>query len=419
MKTEKKIFTHLDWLTVFMYASLVIFGWFNIYSVEYNGGGMLSLSSSAGKQLVWIGITMVIFIIVMLIHTEFYEVLAYKFYFLAMLLLIGTLIFGIKVGGHYAWYQLGKTQFQPSEFAKFACALAVAKYLSKKNVKLTQLSYQLGLLLLIVSPMLLIILQGDVGSSLVFLAFIILFYKEDGPVALIYIGLLAIAIFVLTLLVSQTTLIIGISSIAVLAIGFYRKSFKKIIMIIIASVMVMGFIEGTSLFITKILKPYQQNRIKALVNPDIDPLGIGWNVTQSKIAIGSGGFWGKGFLQGTQTKFGFVPEQNTDFIFCTIGEEHGWVGSLIVISIFIGLLSRIIYLANRQHSYFANIYGYAIASIIFFHFMVNIGMTIGLMPIIGIPLPFISYGGSALCMFSAMLFVLLKFDMDKTTYLSG
>jgi len=332
-----------------------------------------------------------------------------------MLLLLSTLVWGVSVGGHKAWFLWGG---QPSELAKLACAMAIAKYLDKANARLTQFKPQLVLLGITLLPVTIILLQGDAGSGIVFVAFIFVFYREGLSPWLILIGGAIVAISVLTLLFPRNYLIIGTLSLSLLFIGLVRRTLKRAILVVLVTIGSLAWVEGFHLFVEKIRKPHQQNRLKALIDPGIDPLGIGWNVTQSKIAIGSGGLWGKGFLQGTQTKYSFVPEQSTDFIFCTIGEEHGWVGALLAISTFLGLISRILYLAERQRLRFARVYGYAVASILFFHFMINIGMTIGLMCVIGIPLPFISYGGSSLWSFSFMLFILLKLDAERQNYVS-
>lgn len=418
MKQESKIFAHIDWFILGLYASLVIFGWFNIHAVSYEQGlvqGWLYLSRSAGRQLIWIAAAGVIFIAIFLFDGKTYQSLAYVFYALSMLLLLSTLVWGVGVGGHRAWLQWGG---QPSELAKLGCALAIAKYLDSPYVKLTQAKPLLVLSGIVLLPVAVILLQGDMGSGLVFFAFVIVLYREGLSPWPLLLGGTIIAISVSTLFMPRAYLIFGTLSVSILLMGVMRKTLKRVMALLLLTLGTLILIEGFHLFVKKMLKPHQQNRIKALVDPNIDPLGIGWNVTQSKIAIGSGGLWGKGFLQGTQTKYGFVPEQRTDFIFCTIGEEHGWMGSLLVISLFLGLISRIIYLAERQNLRFARVYGYAVASILFFHFMINIGMTIGLMPVIGIPLPFISYGGSSLWSFSLMLFILLKFDAERQNYLS-
>jgi rod shape determining protein RodA len=413
LKTESKIFAHVDWLLLALYAILVIFGWINIYAVSYEpepNQSLFNLSSSAGKQLLWITTTIFLFFISFFFEARFYQSLAYVFYAIAMLILLGTLFWGVSIGGHRAWFQWGG---QPSELAKLACAMAIARYIDEANTQLTRLKPQLMLL-----PVVMILLQGDAGSSLVFVAFVIVFYREGLSSWFLLVGVYIVIISVLTLLVPRIYLIIGTISLALILIGLVRKTLKKSVLIVLMTIGTLVLVEGFHLFVDNVLKPHQQNRIKALVDPNVDPLGIGWNVTQSKIAIGSGGLWGKGFLQGSQTKYGFVPEQRTDFIFCTIGEEHGWLGALLVISIFLGLVSRILYIAERQRLRFARVYGYAVASVLFFHFMINIGMTVGLMPVIGIPLPFISYGGSSLWSFSLMLFVLLKFDAERKNFCS-
>ncbi|XWN35494.1 MAG: rod shape-determining protein RodA [Roseivirga sp.] len=418
MKTERKLFAHIDWLIVLCYVSLVLFGWLNIHAVSYEkelDQSLFDLSRSAGKQFIWLVTVLPLFFLIFFLDAKIYQSLAYVFYALAMLLLLSTLVWGVGTGGHRAWLQWGG---QPSELAKLACALAIAKYLDETPTGLTQLKSQSVVLSLTLLPASIILLQGDLGSSLVFVAFVIVFYREGLPVGLILLGALVVTVSILTLLIPRSYLVVGILSIALLLIGVMRRSWKKVILIVFMTIGTLVFIEGFHFGVERILKPHQQNRLKALVDPNADPLGIGWNVTQAKIAIGSGGLWGKGFLQGTQTKYGFVPEQSTDFIFCTIGEEHGWIGALGVICAFIGLLSRILYLAERQKVRFARVYGYAVASVLFFHFMINVGMTIGLMPVIGIPLPFISYGGSALWSFSLMLFILLKLDAGRKNYLS-
>ncbi|MEM9416735.1 MAG: rod shape-determining protein RodA [Bacteroidota bacterium] len=418
MKPASKIFTHIDWLLLGLYASLVIFGWFNIHAVSYEkelDQSLFDLSRSAGRQFIWIMTTSIIFCVAFLLDSRTYQAFAYVFYAFVMLLLLGTLVWGISVGGHRAWLPWGG---QPSELAKLACALAIAKYLGSAHIKLTQLRPQFMLLGIILFPVAIILVQGDAGSGLVFVAFVIVLYREGLSPWLLLIGGAIVLIFVLTLLVPRLYLVIGTLSLSLLLIGLVRRTLKTVLLVILVTLGTLVSIEGFHLFVGKLLKPHQQNRLKALVDPNVDPLGIGWNVTQSKIAIGSGGLWGKGFLQGTQTKYGFVPEQRTDFIFCTIGEEHGWMGALLVISLFLGLISRICYLAERQRLRFARVYGYAVASILFFHFMINIGMTIGLMPVIGIPLPFTSYGGSSLWSFSLMLFILLKLDAQRQDYVS-
>jgi rod shape determining protein RodA len=322
-------------------------------------------------------------------------------------------IIGKEVGGNKAWLGIGSFGVQPSEFAKFATALAVAKFIGSIGFRMDQKKNQAILFVMIGIPMLLVLAQKDTGTALVFTSFTVVYFREGMSPMLIIAGIIAAIIFVLTLLVNEVYLFIGIGVILLSAIMLGKKKPKRIAYLTAGAIAICGIIKSVDYVVTDVLRPHQQARVKALINPDADPLGFGWNVTQSKIAIGSGGFMGKGFLQGTQTKFNFVPEQSTDFIFCTIGEEHGWLGSLLTISLFIGLMLRVVYLAERQKNRFARVYGYSVACIFLFHFAVNIGMTIGLFPVIGIPLPFFSYGGSGLWAFTILLFILLKLDVHR------
>ncbi len=406
----------LDWVTVLIYFVLVILGWFNIYAAVYDeeaSKSIFDLSLNSGKQLLFIGSSILIIIGILNLDFKFYNSFAWAFYGGLILLLIFVLLFGREVAGSRSWFEIGSFRLQPSEFTKFATALGVAKFFSQPNVKFSQLKTQIVAAVLIGLPLLLIILQGDTGTALVFSSFILVYFREGMSPVILLLGFLAVLVFVLTLLVNQTILIISVVVLGLIAIGLSIRSVKRILAVVTGLILIISMIISVDFLMTNVLKPHQQNRVMALVNPNADPLGAGWNVTQSKIAIGSGGFTGKGFLEGTQTKFDFVPAQSTDFIFCTIGEEHGWIGSLILISGFSILLIRLITLAERQKSSFSRIYGYGVASVIFFHFAVNIGMTIGLFPVIGIPLPFFSYGGSSLWAFTILLFVFLKLDAHR------
>lgn len=417
MKREDSITHKLDWVTVLIYLAIVFLGWLNIYAVTYEEGAgtsIFSLGLNSGRQLVFIGGAVVIILAILIIDRQFYETFAYIIYGLLLVMLLFVPVVGKEVGGNRAWLGIGSFGVQPSEFAKFATALVVAKTIGSIGFKMDNLRNQLILFALIGAPMVLILLQKDTGTALVFTVFIVVFFREGMSPFPILIGLASAIIFVLTLLVEeQHYLYIGIGALLVLAILMGRKKFKRIAFLTTGALAIVMVIESVDYIVTDFLKPHQQNRIKALINPDADPLGFGWNVTQSKIAIGSGGFMGKGFLEGTQTKFDFVPEQSTDFIFCTIGEEHGWIGSLFTIGLFMVLLLRIVFLAERQKNKFARVYGYSVACILFFHFAVNIGMTIGLFPVIGIPLPFFSYGGSSLWGFTILLFIFLKLDAHR------
>jgi rod shape determining protein RodA len=410
----------MDWVTVALYASIVFMGWLNIYAVTYDQSAEISIFSlqlNSGRQLLFIAGAVIIIMGILIMDMRFYETFGYVIYGFIMFLLLLVPIIGKEVGGNKAWLGVGSFGVQPSEFAKFATALAVAKYMGSVGFRMDQVRNQVILFVMIGVPMLLILLQKDTGTALVFTVFTVVYFREGMSPLLIIMGIIAAIIFILTLLVDEKYLFIGIGVILVSAIMLGRKKIKRISVLTAAALLVCGVIVSVDYVVNNVLKPHQQNRVKALINPDADPLGFGWNVTQSKIAIGSGGFTGKGFLKGTQTKFDFVPEQSTDFIFCTIGEEHGWLGSLFTMGLFMALMLRVIFLAERQKNRFARVYGYAVACIFFFHFAVNIGMTIGLFPVIGIPLPFFSYGGSGLWGFTILLFILLKLDIHRSQVL--
>ena len=417
MKREDNITHKIDWVTVLIYGVIVFLGWLNIYAVTYDENAatsIFSLDLNSGRQLVFIGGSIVIISAILIIDRQFYEAFAYIIYGLLLFMLILVPLIGKEVGGNKAWLGIGSFGVQPSEFAKFATALVVAKTIGSIGFRMDNLRNQLILFALIGVPMLLILLQKDTGTALVFTVFLVVFFREGMSPLLIIVGIVFAVIFVLTLLVeNQYYLYFSVAALLALAVLMGRKKFKRIALLTTGALIVIMMILSVDYIVTNVLKPHQQNRIKALINPDADPLGYGWNVTQSKIAIGSGGFIGKGFLEGTQTKFDFVPEQSTDFIFCTIGEEHGWIGSLFTIGLFMVLLLRVVFLAERQKNKFARVYGYSVACILFFHFAVNIGMTVGLFPVIGIPLPFFSYGGSSLWGFTILLFIFLKLDAHR------
>jgi rod shape determining protein RodA len=404
-----------------LYLALVAMGWLNIYAAVYDDTTrqtIWDLSLNSGRQLLFIAASLVIILAINILDMRFYETFAYIIYGLILLLLMLVPIIGKEVGGNRNWLSIGSFGIQPSEFAKFATALVVAKYIGSVGFKMDNLRNQAILFGIIGVPMFLILLQKDTGTALVFTSFVLVFFREGMSPFLIIVGVCAAIIFILTLLVpNQLYLYFGIAIVLSALIAFGKKKLKRIIILTCGAAIICSIIGSVDYVVTNVLKPHQQNRVKALINPDADPLGFGYNVTQSKIAIGSGGFVGKGFLQGTQTKYDFVPEQSTDFIFCTIGEEHGWLGSLATISLFVALLLRIVFLAERQKSRFSRTYGYCVASIFFFHFAINIGMTIGLFPVIGIPLPFFSYGGSSLWGFTILLFVLLKLDANRSEVL--
>lgn len=418
MKREDNITHKIDWVTVLIYGTIVFLGWLNIYAVTYDENAVTSIFSldlNSGRQLVFIGGSIVIISAILIIDRQFYETFAYIIYGLLLFMLLLVPIIGKEVGGNKAWIGIGSFGVQPSEFAKFATALAIAKFIGTIGFRMDNLKNQLTLFALISAPILLILLQKDYGTAMVFLIFLIVLYREGMAPFLLLVGMGAAVIFILTLLVDNNWILYGIiGGIWVMSIYFNRRKKIKRIAIITTGALLLAFtITSVEFIFDNLLAEHHQKRIVAMLNPDADPLGYGWNVTQSKIAIGSGGIAGKGFLEGTQTKYDFVPEQSTDFIFCTIGEEHGWIGSLFTIALFMALLLRVVFLAERQKNKFARVYGYSVACILFFHFAVNIGMTIGLFPVIGIPLPFFSYGGSSLWGFTILLFIFLKLDAHR------
>ncbi|MCX8491099.1 MAG: rod shape-determining protein RodA [Cyclobacteriaceae bacterium] len=421
MKRDDEISVNLDWTTIILFMALVTLGWLNIFAAIYDetmNQTIWDLSLSSGRQLMFIVAAALIVVAIIIIDMRFYETFAYLFYGLILVFLFLVPFIGKEVGGNKAWIGIGSFGVQPSEFAKFITALAVAKYIGSVGFRMDSLRNQVVLFAMIGVPIILIQLQKDTGTALVFTSFVLVFYREGMSPFLLILGVCAATIFVLTLLIPNPLYLhASIAILLILLILFGKKKFKRVATLTIGALLISGVIESVDYVVNNVLKPHQQNRVKVLLNPDIDPLGVGWNVTQSKIAIGSGGFIGKGFLKGTQTKFDFVPKQSTDFIFCTIGEEFGWIGSLVVIGLFVALLLRVIFLSERQKSRFARSYGYSVACILFFHFVINIGMTVGLFPVIGIPLPFFSYGGSSLWGFTILLFVLLKLDAHRSQVL--
>ncbi|RDV15572.1 rod shape-determining protein RodA [Pontibacter diazotrophicus] len=413
-----RMLQNLDWLTVLIYFLLVGLGWMNIYAAVYSPDNVVNIMSfdiNSGKQLVWIGASLLLIIVLLVVDYKVYEHLAYPIYGGIILLLLVTLVVAKPIAGSRSWLDLGGgIRLQPAELAKFATALAASKFLSTINLRQQNFKDQMKLAAITLVPPAIIIMQNETGSALVFAAFILAYFREGISPLILIIGGSAATIFILTLLIPKIYLIMGVTVLLALATWLDYRLLKRYKTIIALWAVVVSMIFSVDFFVNNVLQPHQQNRIKALINPEADPLGYGWNVTQSKIAIGSGGFWGKGFLEGTQTKFDFVPEQSTDFIFCTIGEEQGWVGSTVLIGLFMFLLTRIVMIAERQKSVFGRTYGYCVASIIFFHFLVNVGMTIGLAPVVGIPLPFFSYGGSSLWSFTILLFILIAIDANRS-----
>ena len=408
---------------------MMLFGWLNIYAAVYNEEfqSIFDTSQRYGKQLLWIGTATLLGAVILFIDERFFATFGYLIYGIIILLLITVILVGSETKGATSWFAIGGFKIQPSEFSKFATNLALAKYLSTINIRLDHLKTKLAAAAIIGLPAVLILLQNDTGSALVYGAFIFVLYREGLSGNFLLIGLFAAVLFVITLLLQDVTLVLpfeltlsGASLLIIViftlltSIYFASRQKKKIViwlgLILIASV---GLIKSVDYVFSNVLEPHQSKRINVLLGLESDPQGAGYNVNQSLIAIGSGGFSGKGYLEGTQTKYDFVPEQSTDFIFCTIGEEWGFIGSFLIVGLFMTFLLRILFLCSRQRSAFARIYGYGVAAIFFFHFAINIGMTIGLAPVIGIPLPFFSYGGSSLWGFTILLFVFIKMDADR------
>lgn len=399
-------------MMVGMFLLMVVMGWLNIYAAVYNEEhqSIFDLSQNYGKQTIWIAGALVLALMILVIDGKFYAAFSYPIYGAMLLLLLSTFAFARDVKGSYGWIDIGSFKLQPAEFAKFATNMALAKYLSTLDIRMQDMRTKITSLILLGVPMAIILLQNDTGSALVFGAFIFVLYREGLSGNILLLGFLTIVLFVLTLLVDQLILFSIIGGIALVFFFLIRKTRKNILVIVIGALLASSVVFSVDYVYRNVLQAHQRTRIDVLLGKQTDLKGAGYNVNQSKIAIGSGEFWGKGFLQGTQTKYDFVPEQSTDFIFCTVGEEWGFVGSSVVILLFMALLARIIYVAERQRSQYSRIYGYGVASILFFHLMINIGMTIGLAPVIGIPLPFFSYGGSSLWSFTILLFIFIKLD---------
>ena len=467
------VIANLDWITVLLFFCLVVLGWVNIYSAVYNPlyPSILDFDQRYGKQFLWICAAFIIAVIVMLINSRFYEFFAYFLYGFMILLLLLVLIIGKEVNSSKSWFAIGSLQIQPSEFAKPAAVLALAKFLSTFNLNIKKASNFIKAGGIVFLPVVLILLQPDAGSALIYFALILPLYREGFSWLILVIALSFILIFFLVLILPEYLLLFLLLGIGFLSLWIVTRNSKLSLLVASVYLVIFGVIFGISeisglkleLYITgllsllpsiiiygilihthrirkgfyvlagvvmavlysftvdygfdHLLSEYQQNRVNIMLGIQSDPFGAGYNLNQSKIAIGSGGISGKGFLNGTQTKLNFVPEQSTDFIFCTVGEEWGFIGSMFVIGLFAFLLLRLIKLAERQRSVFSRVYGYGVFSILFIHFLVNISMTIGLFPIIGIPLPFFSYGGSSLWAFTILLFVFLKLDASRKEYI--
>ncbi|MFN3753177.1 rod shape-determining protein RodA [Flavobacterium sp.] len=414
---NQSVTNNLDWISIVIYIVLVIMGWLNIYSSSLSSieqeTSIFDFSQIYGKQFLFILFAIPMIFVVLSVDAKFYEKYSSIIFAVALLSLVGLFLFGKTIAGQRCWYAIGSFTLQPSEFAKAATSLALAKYLSDVQVHLKDFNRQIQALVIIFLPVILILPQPDPGSALIYTVFILVLYREGLPSWYVWTGFIAIILFVLALIIEPIA-IIGIA-LAVIIFIYYRSRIidRNWIMSAIILVGISGFVFSVDYVFENVFKQHHRDRFNILLGKEVDMKGVGYNTNQSEIAIGSGGWFGKGYLEGTQTKGGFVPEQHTDYIFTTVGEEWGFVGSLFVIALFVILIIRIIYLAERQKTKFSRVYGYCVAGILFIHFFVNIAMVVGVFPTIGVPLPFFSYGGSGLWGFTILLFIFLKMDANK------
>ncbi len=470
MEKNNNILTRLDWVTVILWLLMMIMGWLNIYAAVYNEQhtSIFDLSQRYGKQLMWIFAALVLAVFVIVTDNKLWFFFAWFIYGFFLLLLLLVLVLGKEINGARAWFEVGPFSIQPSEFAKFATGLALASYLNSQRQS-SGMKVMAAATAIIIAPVMLIALQPDMGSVITYFAFFIVLYREGMSIWVFITAILAVLLFLLTLILGNLPVAIGLLGVAVFALlvtsgymvtlkaagvmavaggaaylaGHYLLDLDLMLIIVIA-VFLAGIVYAWYIYRQKlksqaiiyifllsgllylftvdyafnnVLKPHQQTRINIMLGTEADPFGEGYNLNQSLISIGSGGFAGKGYLNGTQTKFKFVPEQSTDFIFCTVGEEWGFVGSTVVIGLFVLLLLRLLMMAERQRTTFVRAYGYGVFGLFLVHFFVNIGMTIGVMPVIGIPLPFFSYGGSSLWGFTILLFIFVRLDAGRTEYL--
>jgi rod shape determining protein RodA len=474
MVHRASIYTKIDWISILIWMAIVAFGWMNIYSANIMeaDSGIFDFTQRFGKQLIWIGASFLLAALLFVLDAKFFFYFSYLLYGLLIIVLLGVLLFGTEVNGARSWFVIGGFQFQPSEFAKPITALALARLLTSHNFELGKLVNLLEAGAIILIPPFLIMLQPDLGSTLVYSAFILVLFREGFSTNVMLMLAALVFLFMATLLFDKiiillmivvtglliylfttksvrrtaviATFIAGLSGmlwgvnrlldigftlfrvelvslvpvIIVLAIKGFRGRFYSQLKILAGVIIAVAFIISVDFAMHNILKPHQQHRILVTMCLEHDPQGVGYNVNQSKIAIGSGGFSGKGYLNGTQTKLHFVPEQSTDFIFCTVGEEWGFLGTSLVILLYVGLMLRMIILAERQRSSFSRVFGYGFISVLFIHFLINIGMTVGMLPVIGIPLPFFSYGGSSLWAFTLFLFIFLRLDASRMEILA-
>lgn len=411
---NQSTFGNIDWITVLLYFCLVFLGWVNIYSasVPIEGASFFDFSSEYGKQLIFIIASFFVIGFLLALDAKIYEKYAGIFYVIALLSLIGLYIFGKTVKGQTNWYGIGSFSLQPSEFAKVATALALAKFSEASNINLDDFTTQIKALSVIGIPMLLI-LPNDPGSALVFMFLVFALYREGLPFIYLLVGAIVLVLFVLALIVEVWIIILSIFLITAFLYFRTRKVHRNIIASLVVFAGIAVFVFSSNYIFENVLQSHHRDRINIVLGKEVDLRGAGYNLNQSKIAIGSGGLSGKGFLEGTQTKGSFVPEQHTDYIFTTIAEEWGFIGATTLIVLYVFLMLRILHLAEKQRSNFSRIYGYGVVSILFIHFFANIGMVLGIFPTIGIPLPLFSYGGSGLWAYTVLIFIFVKLDANK------
>jgi len=406
--------SNMDWMMVTLYIVLVVLGWLNIYSASLpiEETSIFDLNQIYGKQMLFIIVSIPLIIIILSIDGKFFEKFSTVIFVLSLIAIAGLFVFGKEIKGQTNWYSFGSFSLQPAEFAKFATALALAKFLGDVQVNLTQTKYQILALGLIFLPIILIA-PNDPGSALIFTSLILVLYREGLPAWYLWTGFIAIILFTLSLVFEPLYIVIAALLIITLQYFQSRLIHRNVVLSSIIFILISAYTFSVSYIFDNVFQQHHRDRFNILLGKAVDMKGIGYNINQSKIAVGSGGWTGKGFLEGTQTKGGFVPEQHTDYIFTTVGEEWGFLGSLVVIVLFIALILRIIYLAERQKTKFSRVYGYCVASILFIHFFVNTAMVLGLFPTIGVPLPLFSYGGSGLLAFTTLIFIFVKMDANK------
>lgn len=412
---NQSVGNRIDWITILLYVILVGLGWMTIYSASLpvEETPVFDLSQTYGRQMLFIGLAIPLILVILFTDAKIFERLSFVFYAIGIILLLGLFVFGVTKKGQTNWYQFGGFGFQPSEFVKIATALLLAKFISYSQVNFKYTKHQLVGLAIIGVPIFLILMQPDAGSAMIFLSLIFVLNREGLPSWYFISGITAVALFFASLVIEPSYIIIALAILMLIHYIFNRKISRNPIVYALIYVAMTAFTYSVSYVYDSVLEPHQKDRINVLIGDDVDMKREGYNLNQSMIAIGSGGLTGKGYLEGTQTKGGFVPEQHTDYIFTTVGEEWGFLGSITVIILFVALFLRIIYLAEHQKTKFSRVYGYCVATYLFTHFFVNIAMLIKLFPTIGVPLPFFSYGGSSLWSFTILLFIFIKLDANK------